>query len=123
MGRGLYTAALSNKQMAAQYGHVRFVVNAVPKKPLILRSLNDWEIFRQELIADFGKRNNIGKDRREIVNAFWDQTSIENEMQKMGYDGVIIRGREMVNYNPPNNVLYFKTEQQVFDYWFDNIGE
>lgn len=122
MGKGLYTAALSNKRMAAEYGQVRFVVNAVPKKPLVLRGLNDWEIFRYELIINFGKQNNIDGDYYEIRRVFNDKTSIESEVQKMGYDGVIIKGREMVNYTPPSNVLYFKTEDQVFDYWLEVIN-
>lgn len=34
----------------------------------------------------------------------------------MGYDGVIIKGREMVCYKPVN-ILYFKNEIQLMNYY------
>lgn len=37
LGRGLYTAALSNKRMSREFGDVFFVVNAVPKNPKVFR--------------------------------------------------------------------------------------
>ena len=112
LGRGLYTAALSNKKMSRQYGTVYFVINAVPKKPKVLNTLNDWEIWAQNnLYAKFSVDG--FPDRRK----FDATTTIEAEMQKMGYDGVIIIGREMVNYDPPHDVTYCKDESQVESYW------
>jgi hypothetical protein len=37
-------------------------------------------------------------------------------MLKLGFDGLIIKGREMVNYLP-KNILYFKTEDEVKSYY------
>ncbi|TXG80918.1 MAG: hypothetical protein E6R13_07325, partial [Spirochaetes bacterium] len=34
LGKGLYTAPLSNKALAKQYGDVYFVVGAIPKNPI-----------------------------------------------------------------------------------------
>jgi hypothetical protein len=43
-------------------------------------------------------------------------------MIKLGYDGLIIKGREMVNYNPDNNkIKYFETENQLYMYYEDFI--
>jgi hypothetical protein len=111
-GRGLYTVPLSNKSMAKQYGNVYFVLNAIPKKPKIVNSLNDAEIWIQKLINDFCKKNNEDYDAR----FFNKNTTIEKEMINLGYDGLIIKGREMVNYTP-ENVLYFKTEEQLKNYF------
>lgn len=58
-GKGLYTAPLSNKAMAKTYGDLYFVVNAIPKKPKIVNSLNDAEIVRQGLVANFCKKKNV----------------------------------------------------------------
>ena len=38
-------------------------------------------------------------------------------MQKLGYDGIEIKGREMVNFTPPNDIKYFKNEQQLKNYY------
>lgn len=43
-------------------------------------------------------------------------TTIENEVTKLGYDGIIIKGREMVNYKP-EDVHYFKTETELKDFY------
>lgn len=112
-GRGLYTAFLSNKQMARQYGEVYFVVNAIPKKPKIFQDANQAEIFVQGLIIDFCKKN--GEDYNPSF--FHKRTSIEDEMQKLGYDGLIVKGREMVNYNPPSDVRYYRNENGLIDYY------
>jgi hypothetical protein len=48
---------------------------------------------------------------------FSSKTTIADEMQRLGYDGLVIKGREMVNYTPPTNVLYFSTEQQLINYY------
>ena len=47
---------------------------------------------------------------------FENNTSMDKEMLKMGYDGLIIKGREMVNYKP-ENIKYFKTEKELQLYY------
>lgn len=120
LGDGLYTATLSNKSMAKGYGNVYFVVNAIPKNPKIFNTLNDWEIwFYNTLVFKFSKEK--GKDfpdKRDFLSS----TTIEDEIQKLGYDGVIIKGREMVNYKP-ENVLFFKTEDEVKNYYLYNVAK
>lgn len=115
LGRGLYTAFLSNKSMAKGYGEVYFVVNAIPKNPKIFNTLNDWEIwFYNNLVYNYSKlKGKSFPDKRD----FFESTTIENELQKLGYDGVLIKGREMVNYTPPDNVLYFRTEYELENYY------
>lgn len=111
-GKGLYTVPLGNKSMAKGYGDVYFVMNAIPKKPKIVQTLNDAEIFRQNIINIFCKKRNKGYDR-----TFFDENSgMEIEMIDMGYDGFIIKGREMVNYKP-KDVKYFKTEYELEQYF------
>lgn len=111
-GKGLYTVPLSNKAMAKQYGDVYFVVNAIPKNPKVVQYLNDAEILIQNIIANFCKENGKEYD----ISFFHKNTSIEEQMIKMGYDGLIIKGREMVNYKP-ENVKYFKTEYELRNYY------
>lgn len=111
-GKGLYTVPLSNKAMAKQYGDVYFVVNAIPKTPKIVDSLNSAEIWRQKLVNDFCEKHNKEYDTR----FFEANTTMEKEMLNLGYDGFIIKGREMVNYTP-NNIKYFKTEQELQRYY------
>ena len=111
-GKGLYTATLSNKAMAKTYGNLYFVVNAIPKKPKIVNSLNDAEIVRQGLIASFCKKNNVDYS----PSFFENNTSMDVEMLKLGFDGLIIKGRELVHYEP-KNVEYFKTEDEVKSYY------
>jgi hypothetical protein len=41
-------------------------------------------------------------------------------MQKLGFDGIIIKGREMVNYKP-ENVLYFSNENQLINYYESTV--
>ena len=111
-GKGLYTVPLSNKAMAKQYGEVYFVVNGIPKTPKIVDSLNNAELIRQKLINDFCKKHDEDYNTR-----FFDaNTTMENEMLNLGYDGLIIKGREMVNYTP-NDIKYFKTEQELQRYY------
>jgi hypothetical protein len=115
LGRGLYTASLANKALAKQYGAVQFVVNATPKKPKMFNTLNDWEIwFYNTLVFKFSKEQ--GKDFPDKRD-FEAKTSIEAEMMKLGYDGVIIKGREMVNYTP-KDILYFQYEDQLQNYFY-----
>lgn len=112
LGKGLYTAPSSNKSFAKSYGELYFVVNAIPKKPKIFNDLNQWEIwFYNNLVTNFSEDPNY-PDLRE----FNKKTNIETEMQKLGYDGVIIKGREMVNYEP-TNVEMFKTENELQSYF------
>lgn len=110
-GKGLYTVPLSNKKMAKQYGNLYYVVNAVPKNPKKVSSLNDAELLRQKIINDFCKKNNKGYS----PSFFESETSMEDEMLKLGYDGLIIKGREMVNYKP-KDIKYFKTENELQEY-------
>jgi hypothetical protein len=41
---------------------------------------------------------------------------MEDEMLKLGYDGLIIKGREMVNYTP-KDIKYFKNENDLQRYY------
>ncbi len=108
-GSGLYTAALSNKSMAHQYGQVYFVVNAVPKSPKVVSNTNAAEMFIQNIESEFCAKHNQPRNLR-FFNA---HTTIPKEMIARGYDGLIIQGREMVNYTPPKDVMYFRTEDDV----------
>lgn len=116
LGEGLYTAHLSNRSLAKQYGNVYFVLNGIPKKPKTFNTLNEWEIwFYNNLVCKFSKDKKY-PDRRE----FEANTTIKDEMLKLGYDGIIIKGREMVNYKP-ENIKYFETEKQLEMYYEDFI--
>jgi hypothetical protein len=111
-GQGLYSVPLSNKSMAKTYGKVYFLVNAKPKHPKIVNTLNDAELWEQKLIYDYCKQKGMEYNR----HYFESQTSMEAEMLKLGYDGLIIKGREMVNYTP-ENVKYFEYEHQLRQYY------
>jgi hypothetical protein len=111
-GRGLYTVPLSNKSMASQYGNVYFVVGGIPDNPKVVDTLNSAEILRQKIVYDFCKDH--GKDYD--VNFFESHASMDSEMLKLGYDGLIIKGREIVNYRP-DGVKYFKTEDELQKYY------
>jgi hypothetical protein len=116
-GKGLYTVPLSNKSMAREYGTVYFLVNARPKHPKVVQSLNVAEIFIQQLIRQYCEDR--GREEYDI-EFFYSETSIKDEMLRLGYDGLEIKGREMVNYTPDeDNILYFQTEQQLEDYYRD----
>ena len=111
-GKGLYTVPLSNKKMALEYGELYFIVNGKPKTPKIFETLNHAEIFKQKIIQKFCQENNV----KYSFLFFEKNTSFEKEMLKLGYDGIIIKGREMVNYTP-ENVKFFKTENGLIDYY------
>jgi hypothetical protein len=113
-GKGLYTVPLSNKSMAKQYGKLYFVVGAIPKNPKIVQSINDAEILLQKLIIGYCKEQNHTKDYDPSF--FENHTSMDKELVKQGYDGFIIKGREIVNYKP-QNVLYFQNEEEVINHW------
>lgn len=115
LGSGLYTAFLSNKNLAKQYGKVHFVVNAIPKNPKVFNTLNEWEIwFYNTLVFKYSKEN--GKDFPDKRD-FNSKTTIEDEMMKLGYDGIVIKGREMVNFKP-SNIVYFSDENQLENYFY-----
>lgn len=114
-GSGLYTVPLNNKAMAKTYGDVYFVLNAIPKNPKIVDSLNNAELVRQNLINDFCTKN--GKNYS--LTYFNDNTSMKKEMLNLGYDGLIIKGREMVNYIP-KDIKYFKNENELKQYYSNN---
>lgn len=110
-GRGLYSAALGNRTMAKGYGIVYFVVNAIPKNPVTFRDTNYAEIWIQNF-----KYKTLGyKNDRE----FNDATDLATELQKIGYDGIAIPGREFVHYKPVD-VLYFENEQEL-KYYYESI--
>ena len=112
LGAGLYTAALSNKKMCGTYGDVYIAVYAKPKHPLIVNTLNDWQIWMQyNLLKPF----NFSKIEFSKI------TDIRTEMLKLGYDGVIIKGREMVNYTPGNKIMYFNHDFEVENYFERNV--
>jgi len=115
-GKGLYTTPLSNKRMAKEYGMVYYVVNAIPKKPYIVDSLNYAEILRQNLVDAFCKLHNT----RYSASFFEENTTMEKEMLNLGYDGLIIKGREMVNYTP-KDILYFRTEDDLKQYYINQV--
>ncbi len=112
-GSGLYTAALSNKMMAKAYGTVYYVVNAVPKNPIVFNNANDAEIWIGNKLMPMYLGHGKFPDSRK----FYEMTTLEDAIMKLGYDGLMIKGREMVNYDPPADVRYFKDESQVESYW------
>ena len=121
LGRGLYTAFLSNKELARQYGKVYFVLGAMPKNPKVFNTLNEWEIwFYNTLVYKYSKeKGSKYPDKRD----FTANTTIEDEMQKLGYDGIVIKGREMVNFKPEDNIKYFSTEDQLENYYETVVRE
>jgi hypothetical protein len=115
LGRGLYTTPNSNKKMSKDYGDIYFVVNAKPKHPKIFNDLNQWELwFYNSLVFPFSQSK--GKSFPDLRD-FNENTTIEDELLKLGYDGVEIKGRELVNYTP-ENIRYFKTENELKNYFF-----
>ena len=113
LGSGLYMAPLSNKALAKQYGDVHYVLNGKPKNPLVFKDLNLWEMWEQNFIY-----KTLGfKSRTDFNN----KTDIATEIQKLGHDGVVIKGREMVNYSPPENLMYFQNDNQLIDYYERNV--
>jgi GNAT superfamily N-acetyltransferase len=113
LGSGLYMAPLSNKALAKQYGDVHYVLNGKPKNPLVFKDLNLWEMWEQNFIY-----KTLGFKNRTEFNS---KTDIATEIQKLGHDGVVIKGREMVNYAPPDNLMYFQNDNQLIDYYERNV--
>lgn len=120
-GDGLYTAYLSNRAMAKEYGDVKFVVGARPKNPKKFNDANQAEIWLyNDLIYPYLKKNGLKDDIRE----FHKNTNIRAEMLKNGYDGLDIKGREVVNYTPEDDkILYFSNERQLENYYYDIISK
>lgn len=114
-GVGLYTAFLSNMAMAKGYGKVYYVVNAIPKHPKVVNSVNYAEMFVQSLVKDVCDKHN----QPYSVNFFNQHSTIEDEAMKKGFDGLIIKGREMVNYKPPQDVKYFDSLDNLYEYYKD----
>lgn len=120
-GQGLYTAALGNREMARKYGKVYFVIGAIPNHPKIVNNWNDAEIFIQQVIMQYGKEKGID-DYFDAKIDFDTKTNVRDEMLKLGYDGLVIRGREMVNYTPDENkIKYFENENQLIQYYEYNV--
>lgn len=120
-GQGLYTAALGNRELAKKYGKVYFVVGAIPKHPKVVNSWNDAEIFLQQVVAQYGKKKGIN-DYFDAKRDFDTKTNVREEMLKLGYDGLVIRGREMVNYTPDEDkIRYFENENQLIQYYEDFV--
>lgn len=108
MGVGLYTAALSNAKMARGFGRLHFVVNGVPRRPKVFRDMGQWETFYYAELV---------RKKYKSVAEFNAHTTVERAMQELGFDGVVVTGREMVNYAPPDDLMYFQDEWGVRDYW------
>jgi len=116
-GQGLYTAALGNREMVRKYGKVYFVVGGIPKHPKIVNTWNDAEIFMQEVVKHYGKEIGI-ENYFDAKRDFDAKTNVSEEMLKLGYDGLVIKGREMVNYTPDNDkIKYFENENQLIQYY------
>ena len=117
LGRGLYTAFLSNKSLAKEYGKVYFVLGAIPKNPKVFNTLNDWEIwFYNTLVYKYSKEKGKEYPDKRDFNA---NATIEDEMLKLGYDGIVIKGREMVNFKPnEDKINYFTNENELKNYFF-----
>jgi len=111
-GRGLYTAFLSNKELAKEYGKVYFVVGAIPKNPMVFSSINQAEIWMQHNLYNFEgeKFPNVRRFREE-------GKTIEGAMQELGYDGIVIKGREMVNYTPGEDIKYYNNENELVNHY------
>ena len=117
-GSGLYSAALSNRDMAKKYGKVYFLVNAIPKNPKIVNDANLGEMWFQKVINIYCKEH--GKEYDTIY--FFKNTTIKDAMLDLGYDGFVIKGREYVNYKP-ENVIYFEHEYQLENYYNNKISQ
>ena len=115
LGRGLYTVPRSNIALAKTYGKLYFVVNGKPQFPKVFNGLNEWEIWFQNnlvLPCSIAKGETVPHERD-----FYEKTTIQDEVRALGFDGVEIQGREMVNFNP-KDVMYFSTERELRN-WFE----
>jgi len=89
----------------------------------VINALTDNDEYE---IATFRIDSSSGDGRRPNSVTFSDiatdvkrrDLTIEDAIQKMGYDGVIIKGREMVVYNTEGlDIRYYKDEEQVQGYY------
>ena len=115
LGRGLYSAFLSNRDLAKQYGDVVFVLGGYPDHPLVFGGLNEWEIWSQRLKIKFSKEG--GHDYRDYSK----YRDLTEDIMALGYDGVVIKGREMVNY-VPKNVMFFDNEFELEKFYEENVA-
>ena len=51
-----------------------------------------------------------------MIHVFEANTTMEDEMLNLGYDGLIIKKQKMVNYSP-SDIKYFKTENELQRYY------
>jgi hypothetical protein len=120
-GDGLYTAYLSNKKMAKEYGDVLFYVGARPKNPKKVNDTNEAENFLYyKIILPYLEKNNLEKRSSE----FYKHTDIKTEMLNNGYDGLDIVGREVVNYTPPElgkGMWNYRDERQVINHYIHYV--
>lgn len=116
-GKGLYQTPLGNREMARGYGKVFFLVGARPTNPKVVLSVNGAELFRQELIEQYCKSR--GSDYS--LSLFEEGTSMHEELIKQGYDGFEIRGREIVNYKPSSDILWFASERDLYKYYANSV--
>ena len=112
LGRGLYTACLSNRAMARQYGKVYFIVGGIPQKPKVFCTLLDAENWIYKVVKGYCEQ----QGQAYSINYFYEHTSLEKEIMALGYDGIIIKGREMVHYNP-ENIQYYENERTLYQYY------
>ena len=61
-GEGLYTAHLSNKKLAKEYGKVYYVVNAIPKNPKVVIEYSVQSVFSNNTYQclDIAQLINVG---------------------------------------------------------------
>jgi len=120
-GKGLYSTPSSNKTMTKDYGTRFILVGAVPSNPLKFRNVNEAEIWLQQMMIRVMKERKKGEDDIDSLRNFHKYSSIEKEVTKLGYDGIMIVGREMVLFNPKErDVKVFKTEKQL-EMWYDDF--
>jgi len=113
-GQGLYSVPLSNIKMAKGYGKLYYLVNAKPKHPKIVNNTNEAEIFLQKVVTDYCEKHGVPRNNSYFSN----NTTIADEMIKLGFDGLIIKGREMVNYTPDEDkIRYYENENQLIQYY------
>ncbi len=108
LGTGLYSVPPSNMKMAKGYGKVYYLLNAIPKNPKIINTFEDAKNWIYLQIRELGYKNS---------QEFYDGgNTINKMMEKLGFDGITIKGREYVNYKP-KDVMYFENERQLENYY------
>jgi hypothetical protein len=103
--------------MIKDYPIIMYVINAIPKKAKIVNTTGNAEMFLQNVINNWCKDNNIEYN----ANYFSKKTSVKEQMLKLGYDGLIIKGREYVNYTP-EDIKYFNNELALLKYFNRKIN-